>query len=93
MDDFLTHVPKDGLIYTQNDIAGRLSHQNVKTFRPDYKKINPDTVVLNLTPGQNPNAFSPLRADTVTKLKDELLKDPNYCLEKYGDELYIFKKL
>ncbi len=92
MDKFLRAVPKEGVIYTQNDIAGRLSHLNVKTFRNDYKVINPDTVVLNLTPGQNPNAFSPLREDSVTKLKEELMRDKNYTLQKYADELYIFKK-
>lgn len=93
MDKFLEKIPQEGIIYTQNDIAGRLSHLNVKTFRPDYRVINPDTVVLNLTPGQNPNAFSPLREDSVTKLKEELLEDPNYKLDKYGAELYIFRKI
>ena len=92
MDDFLTKIPKEGIIYTQNDIAGRLAHYHVKTFQSDYTKINPDTVALNLTPGQNPNAFSPLREDTVTKLKDELILNKNYTLKKYGDELYIFTK-
>ncbi|MDD2822859.1 MAG: DUF2079 domain-containing protein [Candidatus Daviesbacteria bacterium] len=92
VDDFLKNIPKDGVIYTQNDLAGRLSHQNVKTFRPDYKVINPDYIVLNLTPGQTPNAFSPLRYDSVKNLKDQLLEDSNYTVQKYGEELYIFSK-
>lgn len=92
LDEFLNNVPKGGLIYTQNDIAGRFSHLNVKTFRDNYKIVNPDTVVLNLTPGQNPNAFSPLREDTVIKLKNQLIIDTDYNLTKYGDELYLFTK-
>ncbi len=93
VDNFLSHVPKEGIIYTQNDLAGRLSHQNVKTFRNDYKVINPDVVVLNLTLGQTPNAFSPLRYEGVLDLKNQLLNDYNYTLQKYGAELYIFSKI
>lgn len=94
VDEFLEKVPKEGVIYTQNSLAGRLAHYNVKTFRPDYKAISPDTVVLNLTPGQTLNAFSPFRSfQDVNNLRDQLLRDPNYHLQKYGEELYIFTKI
>lgn len=92
LEDFLKNVPTNGVIYTQNDLAGRLSHLNVKTFRDDYKVINPDYVVLNLTPGQTPNAFSPLRYESTKELKEQLLRDENYTVKKYGMELYIFSK-
>lgn len=92
VNDFLEKVPKDGVIYTQNSLAGRLSHQNVKTFRKDYKTIDPDYVVLNLTPDQTPNSFSPMLYESTRDLKDQLLNDPSYTYEKYGAELYIFSK-
>lgn len=92
VDEFLKNVPREGVIYTQNSLAGRLSHQNVKTFRDDYKIIDPDHIVLNLTPGQTPNSFSPLRYESTIALKDQLLKDPGYELKKYGEELYIFSR-
>jgi len=93
VDEFLEKVPKEGVIYTQNSLAGRLAHFNVKTFRKDYKTINPDHIILDLTDGQTENSFSPLRHAQVVELKNSLLKDPNYKLEKYGNELYVFSKI
>lgn len=92
VDDFVGHFPKNGLIMTQNDLAVRLTHQNVKLLRLNYKAINPDYVILNLTPGQNPNSFYPLSYKDTTLLKNELLRDNSYNLEKFAQDQYIFKK-
>lgn len=93
VDEFLAQIPKNGVIYTQNSLAGRLAHYNVKTFRKDYKVINPDYIVLDLTEGQTENSFSPLRYYQVVDFKNQLLKDPNYNLKKFGDELYLFSRI
>ncbi len=94
VDSFLKSIPDHGVIMTQNDLALRLSHQkDVKLLRVEYQKINPDFVVLNLTPGGNANGYYPLTYNQAKTLKDELLHDSHYKVDKYADELYIFSKL
>ncbi|MEK7617304.1 MAG: DUF2079 domain-containing protein [Patescibacteria group bacterium] len=92
VDEFVANFPKNGLIMTQNDLAVRLTHQNVKLLRKEYKLINPDYVILNLTPGQNPNSFFPLTYQKTQELKEELSLNNSYILKKYADELYLFSK-
>lgn len=92
VDEFVKNFPQSGLIMTQNDLALRLSHQRVKLLRSNYQKINPDHVILNLTPGQNPNSFFPLSYEKAIVLKDNLSQDKSYTLKKYAAELYIFSK-
>lgn len=92
VDNFVRHFPKAGLVMTQNDLAVRLTHQDVVLLRREYQLINPDYVILNLTPGQNPNSFFPLSYSQARQLKDELMQDSGYDLTKYADELYLFSK-
>jgi hypothetical protein len=93
VDNFITQIPKGGIIMTQNDLATRFTHNEVKLLRKNYKLISPDTIVLNLTPGQNPNSFFPLSENETRQLKDTLLKDKDYSLKKFADELYLFRKV
>ncbi|MFH1971195.1 MAG: DUF2079 domain-containing protein [Patescibacteria group bacterium] len=90
--NFVKEIPDGGLVMTQNDLAVRFTHGKLMLITLDYIKYSPDTVVLNLTPGQNPNSLYPLGYEGSTKLKDELLKDENYQLTKFADELYLFTK-
>lgn len=92
LNDFLTHIPSQGLIMTQNDLATRFTHRQVKLLRTNYKSINPNQVVLNLAPDQNPNNFFPLTYQQTLELKNELQIDSNYKLEKFGDQFYFFSK-
>lgn len=93
VNNFINQIPKNGLIMTQNDLATRFTHNNVKLLRSDYESINPDVVALNLTPGQNPNSYFPLSLKQTKDLRDSLIRDDNYSLEKFADELYLFKKI
>jgi uncharacterized membrane protein len=93
VDEFVKHFPKSGVIMTQNDLAVRLTHQNVKLIRLNYGTINPDYVILNLTDGMNANSYYPVSAEEVKSMRDKLIDDKNYKLTKYGDELYIFSKI
>jgi uncharacterized membrane protein len=93
VDDFVAKFPQNGLIMTQNDLAVRLTHQDVKLLRRDYKSIDPDYVILNLTPGQNPNSFFPISFEDTVILKEELLRDNNYSLKKFAQDQYIFSKI
>lgn len=91
--DFLDKVPRKGLIMTQNDLAVRFTHNELVLVDLEYKKYNPDVVVLNLTPGQNPNSFYPLDYKKIVMLKDLLVNDSEYKQEKFADELYLFTKI
>lgn len=93
VDEFVRNFPKTGKIMTQNDLAVRLTHQDVFLLREDYETIGPDYVILNLTPGQNPNSFYPLTQDKAKLLKDRLSGDNNFRLKKFADELYLFSKI
>ena len=90
--DFVKEVPKEGLIMIQNDLAVRFTHGKLMLLSLDYQKYNPSAVVLNLTPGQNPNILYPLGYEGATRLKDELVQDKNYQLTKFADELYLFTR-
>ena len=93
VNNFIAQVPKEGLIMTQNDLATRFTHGDVKLLRRNYALISPDFVALNLTPGQNPNSYFPLSQKEAEGLKNALMKDNNYSLKKYADELYLFSKI
>lgn len=90
--DFLNEIPRDGLVMTQNDLAVRFTHGKLMLISLDYKKYNPDIVILNLTQGQNPNSLYPLGYSGATALKEMLVNDEDYVLKKYADELYLFTK-
>jgi len=79
---------------TQNDLATRLTHgPTIRLLQVNYQKRNPDYVILNLTPGQSINTFTPLSYIEAIELKNALSQDPNYTVTKMHDQQYIFKKI
>lgn len=92
VDNLIEVSPKDGLIMTQNDLALRFSHEDVVLLSLEYRKVNPKHVILNLTPGQNPNSFFPLNVEQVNYLKEDLIKNYDYNVTKITDYQYIFSK-
>lgn len=93
-DNFVAHFPKGGLMMTQNDLAVRATHINdsVRLLRVLYYSVNPDYIALNLTPGQSPNSFYPLSFEQAKELKNTLIKNPDYSLQKFAPEQYLFTK-
>jgi len=92
-DDFVKLFPKKGLVLTQNDLGSRLTHgPDVRLIRKDFAYLNPDYVILNLTPGQNPNSYYPASLEIAVEVKDYYLADENYTLTKVHDEQYLFSK-
>lgn len=90
LDNFIQHIPHKGLIMTQQDIAVRLTHENVTLLDTNFTVTKPDVIVLNLTPGLDPNVYFPAGLSVATKIKDRLLQDEHYHVIKYGDQLYLF---
>lgn len=93
VDDFLTQIPRDGVIMTHNSLATRFTHDNLRLLRDEYNLISPDYILLNLTPGQNINSYYPLTEDRILNVKESLLRDKNYILKKFGEEIYLFVKI
>ncbi|HBB76357.1 MAG: hypothetical protein A2186_03115 [Candidatus Levybacteria bacterium RIFOXYA1_FULL_41_10] len=91
--DFLKKLPRNGLIMTQNDLGVMFSHEDLMLLDKNYTDRKPNHIILNLTPGQNPNNFFPLSQSDALELKKILLYDKNYRLTKFGDELYLFTRI
>lgn len=90
IESFTKKVPTDGLIMAQNDIAARFTHHKVMMLDRNYPHWKAKYIVLNLTPGQNPNNFFPLTYDDSVELKNRIIQENKYSLKKYGEELYLF---
>lgn len=93
VDRLINESFRDGLIMTQNDLALRLSHVNVMLLRDEYQKIKPNYIILNLTPGQNPNSFYPLSYEDAILLKDRLLEDSAYNYRSLTEYQFIFERI
>lgn len=89
--DFITQIPADGLVMTQNNLAVQLSHTHqVMLLRDDYENWLPDTIALDIRAGQNPNNFWP---ENSRDLYDRLLLDPRYELHRVSQEQLYFRKV
>lgn len=92
-DDFVKTFPKKGLVLTQNDLGSRLTHgPDVRLIRENFAYLNPDYVILNLTPGQNPNSYYPASLEIAIEVKNYYLADKNYTLTKVHEGQYLFAK-
>lgn len=94
MHDFINKIPTKGKIMTQNNIAVFFTHNDLYILNGyDYlKRINPDTVAIDLRPGQNPNNLWPMDEKGMTELVKKIKEDQKYKIY-YGDaNRYIFIK-
>lgn len=94
--EFLVHfkkkIPTDGLLMTQNNIAAHFTHGEVILLDQNYLKTKPNTIAIDLRPGQNANNFWPLQENAVISLADRLSTDSGY-IDIYDDpNRHIFVK-
>ena len=76
---------------TQNNIATHLSTRRVVLISlKNFENIRPDTVVLDLRGGQNPNNFFPASYDDAKKLAEYLNESPNYKKNETIKDQMIF---
>lgn len=91
LEAMVAKVPKDAVVMTQNNLASRFTHQQVWLLRFDYKKYNPDYILIDDRIGQNPNNFFGTEKNIdsiITKLKT----DSDYRLVYTTKEQFIFKR-
>ncbi len=88
--DFIQAVPRNGLTMTQNNLAVQMTHTHqIMLLRDTYWRVAPDTIAIDIRPGQNPNNFWPIETKL---LYDKLVQDPNYQLHEFAKEQVYFTK-
>lgn len=92
LDNLVSKVPKNASVMTQNNLAVRFTHQQAWLLRTDYKKFNPDYIVIDARLGQNPNNFFGENNFDIQKFIERLKKDPCYKIKFSTSEQYIFEK-
>ncbi len=85
-------VPPTASVMTQNNLAAHFTHQQVWLSRDNYPEQNPDYVVFDLRPEQNPNNLYAMSGN-LKLVVENLKKDPNYkILFNTGDQ-WVFQKI
>ncbi|OGG05728.1 hypothetical protein A3B48_04140 [Candidatus Gottesmanbacteria bacterium RIFCSPLOWO2_01_FULL_40_10] len=90
--DFKQQIPDKGLLMTQNNIAAHFTHGNVILLNKNYTGIKPDTIAVDLRPGQNANNFFPLSEQQTQNLIASVSADPNYATKQVTDSQLIFTR-
>lgn len=88
--DFVTQIPTDGLLMTQNNLAAHFTHKKVTLLNLNIEYIKPDVVALDMRPGQNANNFHPLRYDEAKSLVASLSASSSYFANHVSDSELIF---
>lgn len=90
LNELIAKIPADASIMTQNNLGVRFTHQKFIYLRQDYPKYNPDYILIDNRPGQNPNDF--LFAPDITELLQSIQADKNYTTIYHKGDQYIFRK-
>lgn len=86
----IEHIPEDGIVMAQTNIAAKLGYRKVYMLRENYADFNPDYIVFDMRAGQEPNNF--LNIEDPAKLFDAIEADPKYeLLYREGDQR-IYKR-
>ncbi len=83
-----------GLMMAQNNLGAYLTHrERIMLLRDDYFKYNPDWIVIDKRPGQNPNNFWPVPAGNIDSLVAKLATDSAYTKIAVSDDQLIFQRV
>lgn len=78
---------------TQNNLAPRFTHQNVWILRDGFDGFNPDYVVADARPRQNPNNFFGLSRFSIQQVLNHYKLNKDYEIVFQTQQQFIFKKL
>lgn len=93
LNELVSKIPKKTSVMTQNNIASHFSHQEVYFLRMNYKKFNPDYIVIDAREGQNPNNFFGERNFDLDKFLVKISKDKCYKPIYKTKYQFLFKKV
>lgn len=83
-------VPKNSYIMTQNNLATRFTHQDVRLVSVSYGDSKPDFVLLDVREGQNPNNY--FGSGDIKEILLKLRSDDAYSLVYETHDQYLFKR-
>lgn len=90
LDRFIMEIPKDGLLMAQNNIATHFTHGNTILLHPEYERIRPDVIALDMRPGQNANNFFPRTERMAWNIIASISAHPDYTKTMITDSQFIF---
>lgn len=92
LDRLIEHIPEDGIIMAQTNIAAKIAHRKVYMLRGNYNDYPQDYIVVDTREGQEPNNFYGVGNDYRDVLKN-LASDPNYEVYYDQGEQIIYKRI
>jgi uncharacterized membrane protein len=90
LEEIIKKVPQDASVAAQNNLALRFYKQQSFILTESYTRNNPDYIVLDMRPGQNPNNFLGIKDEK--KLFEKIKLDKNYIPYYQKGDQYIFKR-
>lgn len=92
LDDLIKKIPPDASVMTQNNLGVRFDHQKFIFLRQDYEPYNPDYILIDNRPGQNPNNFL-FGPNNIPQFIEKVRTDKNYKIFYHKDDQYIFRRI
>jgi uncharacterized membrane protein len=89
LDKMIKQIPPQASVMTQNNLATRFTHQDVRLLTSEYPIAKPQYIVIDLRQGQNPNNY--FGSGDIEKIYKQLVNDANYTLIYQTKEQFIFK--
>lgn len=90
LDSMVAKIPRSASVMTQNDLATRFTHQDVRLLSVYYPQVKPDYILVDIRQGQNPNDF--FGSKYFFQIVQQLLTDPTYEIVYKTNDQYIFKR-
>ena len=90
LDVMVSKIPKNASVMTQNNLAPRFSHQNVRLFSLEYASVQPDYILLDMREGQSPNNF--LGSKNAEVVLDHVKSNSGYKIIYKTSDQFVFKK-
>lgn len=91
LNDIINKIPKNTSVMTQNNLATRFTHQDVRLVTLDYVNAKPEYILLDMREGQSPNNY--FGSGDLGKIYGQLSKDKNYRIIYSTKEQFLFKKI
>jgi uncharacterized membrane protein len=85
-------VPPNASVMAQNNILGHFSHQRAYLIRLNYEDYNPDYILFDLRPGQNPAHVLEDAKKPMSMIFEKVKADQSYKLIWHEGDQYIFRK-
>lgn len=92
LDKPISLIPKNAKVAAQHNLTSRFFHQEVFILRPGWEEFNPDYIIFDLRPGQNPNNFLGIKEEEKEAFFDSVLKNPKYKVIYHEGDQYVLKR-